>query len=350
MDTGSARYPIWFRDALNGSELNDILAGRRVFILSDSNVAPLHLDGLTEGLKGVAGSATVPAGEATKSLERAKEVFGGMIESRLDRNSVLIALGGGVVGDLGGFLAATYQRGIAFLQVPTSLLAMVDSSVGGKVAVNHPLGKNMIGAFHQPEAVLVALDTLKTLPERELKAGLAEVVKYGIIADADFFDWLEQHASALLARDPETLRHAIRISLEIKARIVGEDEKEKGVRAILNLGHTYGHAEELLAGYGKVLHGEAVAAGMVAACRLAERRSGFSADETGRVVRLLEALDLPTKLSEGGDAEKFYEAMRGDKKSVGGELRLVLPEKIGSCRLPEAAPFDEVLQSIRASS
>jgi 3-dehydroquinate synthase len=264
-----------------------------------------------------------------------------LVDRRYGRDAVLVTLGGGVVGDIGGFAAAVYQRGISFVQVPTTLLAQVDSSVGGKTGVNHPGGKNLIGAFHQPRAVIADTNTLDTLADRELSAGLAEVVKYGLIADAGFFDWLEQNAERLVARDAHALEHAIRISCEAKAAIVTEDEFERGRRALLNLGHTYGHAIERCAGYGEWLHGEAVAAGICMAAEFSARIGRMPQDEVDRTKTLLTRLNLPIA-APPITPQEFLAAMSIDKKVIAGEIRLVLLNAIGDAYVTADYPRDEM--------
>jgi len=274
----------------------------------------------------------LPDGEAHKDWHSLNLIFERLLSQGCDRKTVLFALGGGVVGDMAGFAAACYMRGVPFVQVPTTLLAQVDSSVGGKTAVNHPLGKNMIGAFYQPERVICDLDTLATLPERELSAGLAEVIKYGPIADAAFLDWIEENLDALLAREPAALAHAVQRSCEIKADVVAEDERETGLRAILNFGHTFGHAIEAGLGYGQWLHGEAVACGMVLASELSVQIGLMPAAFAQRMRSLCERARLPVRAPELG-AERYLELMRIDKKSEGGALRFVLIEALGRATL-----------------
>jgi 3-dehydroquinate synthase len=340
VDLGDRSYPIWIDQSFSPKTLTDTLAGRPFFVITDQNVGPLYQDQLLAELSGNIGSYVIPAGEPSKSLDMASEIYGEMIRSGADRKTVVIALGGGVVGDLAGFVASTFMRGVPFIQVPTSLLAMVDSSVGGKVAVNHPLGKNMIGHFYQPEAVLMSIDTLKTLPPRELRAGLAEVIKYGIIMDETFFTWIENNVKDLLNLDSKALSHALERSVNCKADVVAQDEKEGGLRAILNLGHTFGHAEEVLAGYGVVLHGEAVAAGMVAAMDVAVALKQADNSEAQRVRNLLSSMDLPLHLTQFHQRDAFWTAMQGDKKSIAGEVRFVISQGIGSCKLPQGLARD----------
>ena len=304
----------------------------RIAVVTNPTVADLYL-GRVENALAQAGFPVVPImipdGEAHKTLATWTHVHDSLLAARLDRKSAVLALGGGVVGDVAGFAAATYQRGIAFIQVPTTLLSQVDSSVGGKTGVNHPLGKNMIGAFYQPKLVVIDTATLATLPERELRAGLAEVIKYGLIRDQDFFAWLERNMQALLARDPEALAHAIEVSCRHKAEVVANDETEQGERALLNLGHTFGHAIEAGLGYGTWLHGEAVAAGTVLAARLSARLGWLNESDVERIVNLFAAAGLPTQGPSLG-ADRYLELMSHDKKVVSGKSRLILLRAIGA--------------------
>jgi len=329
--------------------------GAPALIVSDSHVDPLYGDALQSALEmnGYACSRTVvPAGECSKSLAQAGVLFECAFDARLDRKGLVVALGGGVVGDLAGFVAATYLRGVRLLQVPTSLLAMVDSSVGGKTAVNLSRGKNLVGVFYQPRQVAVNLDTLRTLPDREYRSGLAEVVKYGVIRDDSFFEALEADAGALIARDEQVLQNVIARCCEIKAEVVGQDERESGVRAILNYGHTLGHALETVSGYGELLHGEAVALGMVYAGLVSCRERGLAPGEAVRVVTLMERLGLPVRrraLAADVTWERLREAMAADKKARRSVPTFVLADRIGSvsegCEVPETvlkAAFDEM--------
>jgi len=284
----------------------------------------------------------LPDGEAHKDWQTLNLIFDAMLTHRLDRRAVLVALGGGVIGDMTGFAAAVYMRGIRFLQVPTTLLAQVDSSVGGKTAVNHPLGKNMIGAFYQPIAVEIDTDVLTTLPAREVSAGLAEVIKYGLILDAEFWRWCEENVATLRALDPTALAHAIRRSCELKAYVVGKDEKESGLRAILNLGHTFGHAIESGLGYGEWLHGEAVGCGMVQAAELSAEVAGFPAADVARVRALVQAIGCPVVAPDLG-ADRWLALMQVDKKTEGGEIRFVLMPQVGQA-ITRTAPLDAVHQ------
>ena len=327
VDLGSRSYPIVIGRALlnGGFDLGDYVAGTHCLVVSNETVAPLYLDALVPNLGGRdVASISLPDGEAFKTLATMQMILDELVASRAARDTTVVALGGGVVGDIAGFAAACYMRGVAFVQVPTTLLAQVDSSVGGKTGVNHEKGKNLIGAFHQPQAVLIDTDTLNTLPARELKAGLAEVIKYGAICDAAFFAWLESNMDALLEKDPDTLAYAIRRSCELKAEVVSEDERESGRRAILNFGHTFGHAIEHCLGYGRWLHGEAVAAGMVMAARL----SGMAADDVSRLEALLDAAGLPSQPPVLA-SERWLDAMGMDKKVRQKQLRFVLLRSLG---------------------
>jgi 3-dehydroquinate synthase len=318
--------------------------GRTAAIVTNETVAPLYAARLEAALSS-AGARTLtirlPDGEEHKNWQTLDRIFAALLEARADRRTVLVALGGGVVGDMAGFAAATYQRGISHVQVPTTLLAQVDSSVGGKTAINHPLGKNMVGAFHQPAVVVADTSTLATLPPRQYAAGLAEVAKYGAIRDLEFLEWIESHAEALLRRDARALAHAIGRSCEIKAAIVAEDERESGARALLNFGHTFGHAIESAAGYGKWLHGEAVAAGMALAARFSVRQGRLDAAKAERLVRLLERLGLPVA-ADGFAPDTWLEFMGRDKKNEAGRVTLVLLEDLGRARVVKDAPAEEL--------
>ena len=333
VELGERSYPIEIgRNLLcEPSRFARHVAGGRVCIVTNETVAAhRHLDALRAGLGNLAVDVCVlPDGEAHKTLATYAHVIDHLLQHRHGRSATLVALGGGVVGDIAGFAAATYQRGIALIQVPTTLLAQVDSSVGGKTGVNHPGGKNMIGAFHQPRLVVVDTDTLATLPRREFLAGLAEVIKYGVIVDAEFFDWLERHLDAVLMMEPHALSHAIHTCCAIKARVVGADERESDERAILNFGHTFGHAIEAVSGFGAVLHGEAVAMGMVMAADLAAHMGHWPFTDALRVKRLLERAGLPVSAPPELDPEQLLAAMAMDKKALEGSIRFVLPESLG---------------------
>jgi len=331
IDLGARSYPIFI--GTNVLERTELFAGviksRDVFVVTNEVVGPLYLSKLLATLHGKrTASISLPDGEQHKTLATVSSIFDALVAARMNRDATIVALGGGVVGDMAGFAAACYQRGIDYVQVPTTLLAQVDSSVGGKTAVDHPGGKNLIGAFHQPIAVIADTATLGTLPERELRAGLAEVVKYGFIRDRDFLEWIEAHAQQLLQREPQALAHAIRRSCEIKAEIVAIDEREQGLRAILNFGHTFGHAIETATGYGEWLHGEAIAAGMVLAADLSARLGSISVDDSARVARLVKQLELPVESPKIG-AHRALELMGMDKKVQGGKIRLVLLKQLG---------------------
>ncbi len=332
VDLGDRSYPIYIGSGLLGRRevLQRHISGHQVLVVTNPTVAPLYLDRLRPALEGKqVAEVILPDGEQYKNLTTLEQIFDTLLQQRFDRGCTLIALGGGVIGDTAGFAAACYQRGVHYIQIPTTLLAQVDSSVGGKTAVNHPRGKNMIGAFHQPRCVLADTDTLATLPQRELSAGLAEVVKYGLIRDADFFDWLEIHSAALLARDAQQLAHAIARSCRNKAEIVVADEREGGVRALLNLGHTFGHAIETGLGYGEWLHGEAIAAGMVLAAQLSVRLGWLESEQVDRLRRLFHSLHLPVIPPADLSPEQFLNLMAVDKKVMAGRLRLILLKGIG---------------------
>ncbi|MDN0084107.1 3-dehydroquinate synthase [Crenobacter sp. SG2305] len=336
------RYPIHIgHGLLDRTELLlPHLAQPSVAIVTNTTVAPLYLTRLEKNLN-AAGVRTIsvvlPDGEEHKTWESLNLIFDALLANRAERKTTLIALGGGVIGDMTGFAAACYQRGAPFIQIPTTLLSQVDSSVGGKTAINHPLGKNMIGAFYQPKAVIADMALLDTLPDRELSAGLAEVIKYGLLGDADFLAWLEQNMAKLRARDPEALAYAVKRSCEMKADIVGQDEKEQGVRALLNLGHTFGHAIEAGLGYGAWLHGEAVAAGMVLAADLSHELGWLTADDVARTVRLIEAAGLPAKAPNLG-ADAWVSHMSHDKKVESGRLRFVLLHSLGQAVIADDVP------------
>lgn len=339
---GARSYPIHIGTGLltRAQLIVSHLPQKRVAIISNTTVAPLYLSRLTRSLEDAGVGVlpiVLPDGEAHKNWETLNHVFDLLLRNRSERKTTVIALGGGVIGDLAGFAAAVYQRGVPFVQVPTTLLAQVDSAVGGKTAINHPLGKNMIGAFYQPLAVVADTDTLATLPDRELAAGLAEVIKYGLIRDPVFFDWLEQNIARLKARSPEALAYAIERSCRNKAEIVALDEREGSVRALLNLGHTFGHAIEAGLGFGNWLHGEAVAAGIVLAARLSERLGLIGGSDVDRLVRILALAQLPTAAPRMG-AARYLELMGHDKKVEGGEIRLILLKSIGEAFVADAVP------------
>jgi 3-dehydroquinate synthase len=310
-------------------------------------VAPLYLQRVTDGLHDLRHDALIlPDGEAHKTLDSAARIFAALAALGATRDACVVALGGGVVGDLAGFAAACWMRGIDFIQMPTTLLAMVDSSVGGKTGVNLPAGKNLAGAFHQPRAVVADIDTLATLPDREYRAGLAEVVKGAAIGDAAFFDWLQAHADALAARDDATLVEAIARKVRYKAGVVARDETEQGERALLNLGHTFGHALETAGHYTALLHGEAVAIGMVLAARLSERLGMSSATDSVRLQQMLERLGLPVTVPAGSDASQLLALMRLDKKNTAGTLRLILWRGIGKAEIVSGVEEAAVLETL----
>ena len=344
VELGERSYPIVIGNGLlgGGFDLSPHVNGPDCLVVTNETVEPLYLEALLADLPGKQVRAiSLPDGEAYKTLETVEDILDTLVEGGANRDTTLVALGGGVVGDIAGFAAACYMRGVDFIQVPTTLLAQVDSSVGGKTGVNHASGKNLIGAFHQPLAVLIDTDTLRTLPDRELRAGLAEVIKYGAIVDADFFAWLEENIEALLARDAEALAVAIQRSCELKAEIVAEDERESGRRAILNFGHTFGHAIERCQGYGDWLHGEAVAAGMVMAGQL----SGVEGSDAERLETLLERAGLPTRPPVIAPSD-LLAAMGMDKKVKRKQLRFVLLRALGDAFVTseyDSARLDVVL-------
>lgn len=329
---GDQSYPIYIGEGLlDQTELfRRFIVSSQVMIVTNETVAPLYLERLRQSLEDyTVETVIIPDGEKYKTLEVMNEIITALLQKRFSRNCNLIALGGGVVGDITGFAAACYQRGVNYIQVPTTLLAQVDSSVGGKTAVNHQLGKNMIGAFYQPKAVIADTTVLETLADRELRAGMAEVIKYGLIRDREFFAWLEKNIARLLNRDAEALVYAIEASCRNKAEVVAMDEKESGIRALLNLGHTFGHAIETGLDYKGWLHGEAIAAGMLMAADLSRRHGWLSADDTGKVRNILRAVDLPVTLPDNLSPARMREVMAVDKKAKDGLLYLVLLREIG---------------------
>ena len=339
---GERSYPIHIGTGLIGRAdlIAPVLSRKSVAVVTNSTVAPLFLDQFAgalarEGVEVV--RIVLPDGEDHKDWQTLNKIFDALLKGRCGRDTTLVALGGGVIGDIAGFAAATYQRGVHYVQVPTTLLAQVDSSVGGKTAINHPLGKNMIGAFHQPRLVIADMDTLKTLPERELRSGLAEVIKHGLIRDAAFFAWLEANIARLLARDADALAHAVLRSVEIKAEIVGQDERESGLRRILNFGHTFGHAIETGLGYGAWLHGEAVAAGMAMATDLSRQLGYLSDADVDRICSLLERAGLPVA-AKGIAPARMQQLMSVDKKVKEGRIHFVLLERLGIATLRDDVP------------
>jgi 3-dehydroquinate synthase len=342
-------YPIYIGSGLLGRDdlLLPHIRGQQVLIVSNDVVAPLYLDRLKAMLPGKHRDVIVlPDGEHTKNLDTLNLIFDQLLLHRHERGTTLIALGGGVTGDMAGFAAAIYQRGVDFIQIPTTLLSQVDSSVGGKTGVNHALGKNMIGAFYQPQCVLADIDVLNSLPTRELQAGLAEVIKYGLLGNSAFFSWLEDNIDALMARDADKMAYAVRICCEEKARIVAADEREGGLRALLNLGHTFGHAIEAAMGYGTWLHGEAVGAGMVMAADLSHRIGWLNAVDARRARALIARAGLPVAPPSSMTADQFLNLMSVDKKVQSGKIRFVLLRSIGNAVLESGiapALLDETL-------
>ncbi|MCH1931400.1 3-dehydroquinate synthase [Shewanella sp. A25] len=344
VDLGERSYPIYIGQNLmsDGETLSRYLLKKRILIVTNETIAPLYLQQMQSTMAsfGEVACVTLPDGEQFKDLTHLDHIFSALLEHNYGRDSVLVALGGGVIGDMTGFAAACYQRGVNFIQIPTTLLSQVDSSVGGKTAVNHPLGKNMIGAFYQPQLVLIDTQCLQTLPAREFAAGMAEVIKYGIMWDSEFFQWLEDNIEPLKNLDNQALVYAISRCCEIKAEVVSQDETEQGVRALLNLGHTFGHAIEAEMGYGNWLHGEAVAAGTVLAAQTAKSLGYIDESIVRRIIALLTAFDLPVTKPATMDFDSFIKHMRRDKKVLAGQIRLVLPTAIG-----RADVFSQVSES-----
>jgi len=352
VELGERSYPIYIGTSLldQAHWAAKHIAGARAVVVSNTVVAPLYLKQVTEALVSAGKqvqSIILPDGEEHKTWASLMQVFDALLETKCDRKTTLVALGGGVIGDLTGFAAASYMRGIPFVQIPTTLLSQVDSSVGGKTGINHPLGKNMIGAFYQPQAVIADTLSLNTLPERELSAGLAEVIKYGAVIDADFFTWLEANIQSLRARDPGALAYAILRSCQIKADIVRQDEREGGLRAILNFGHTFGHAIESGLGYGRWLHGEAVGCGMVMAADLSLRLGHIDYVTKVRLQQLVEAAGLPTVAPDLGE-QRWLELMEVDKKNEGGQIKFILMKPLGSHLIASVAE-DILLATLRAA-
>ncbi len=343
---GDRSYPIFIgSDEIRRADIASYISGKKVLIVTNETIAPLYLESLKRQLTDKQVDSVILAdGEQYKNLGTLNLIFDQLIGNHHDRKTTLIALGGGVVGDMTGFAAACYQRGVPFIQIPTTLLAQVDSSVGGKTAVNHTMGKNMIGAFYQPQAVIIDTDTLSTLPDREFYAGLAEVIKYGLIADADFFRWLESNVDLLLQRDKQALAYAIELSCVCKARIVAEDETEQGIRAILNLGHTFGHAIETFQNYKQWIHGEAVAAGIVMAAQLSVISGDLSEADLQRTKALLQHCSLPVAPPADMTAEDFTQLMLRDKKVLDGQLRLVLLKCLGEACVTDQFAVDHLNQ------
>jgi len=349
VDLGDRSYPIYIGSGLLSQTglINKYVCGNSILIVSNDIVAPLYLKQVQTMLSGFrVESVILPDGEKFKNLETLNTIYDALLSHKLDRNTTIIALGGGVIGDMAGFAAASYQRGVNLIQIPTTLLSQVDSSVGGKTAVNHALGKNMIGAFYQPSAVIADTDTLNTLPDRELSSGLAEVIKYGLINDYDFFCWLQNNISLLLDRDKAALSYAIEVSCRSKANIVAADEKEQGQRALLNLGHTFGHAIETGMGYGEWLHGEAIATGMVMAARMSSIIGWLDETDVERVEQLISDAGLPTTAPESISAEQFIDLMSVDKKVIDGVLRLVLMKQLGNSVVTSDYKQDQLIKTI----
>jgi 3-dehydroquinate synthase len=353
VDLDTRGYPIYIGSGLlkEADLLTRHIHGQTALIVSNSTVAPLYLESVQQSLDsgGIRYDCIIlDDGEQYKTLESMTRIIDMLLEKRHDRRTTVIALGGGVIGDIGGFAASIYQRGVNFIQLPTTLLSQVDSSVGGKTGVNHPLGKNMIGAFYQPRCVIADIDTFKTLPARELAAGLAEVIKYGLIYDAEFFSWLEGNVEGLLQLDQELLAQAVLVSCEIKARVVEQDERESGLRAILNLGHTFGHAIETVMGYGNWLHGEAVAAGMVMAIDLSIREGLVDEALRKRSIDLLSRAGLPVSPPANISVEQYLDVMAIDKKTLDGNIRLVLLRALGEAFVTADYSRDKLQQTLTA--
>ena len=352
VELGERRYPIFIGSDLDPKALLEpYIHGRQVMIVSNETVAPLYLAryvAAIEALGKTVATCILPDGEKYKNIEHLNLIFDALLASGFNRDCTVLALGGGVIGDMAGFASACFQRGVYFIQVPTTLLSQVDSSVGGKTGINHPLGKNMIGAFQQPQVVLADMSQLKTLPARELSAGLAEVIKYALLGDADFLAWLEQHMDALVQGDEATLAEAVYRSCAHKARIVANDEKEQGERALLNLGHTFGHAIESYLGYGEWLHGEAVATGMVMAADLSQRMGWISAEDLARTKNIIQRANLPIVCPQI-PLDDFLAYMAHDKKVLNGQLRLVLMQAVGQAIITKTFDVELMKQAILAN-
>ena len=350
VDLGDRSYPILIGQQLLGNvDLTQWVSGSQVMIVTNETVAPLYLDSARASFPGKQVDVVIlPDGEQYKDWKTLNLIVDALLEKRHSRKTTLVALGGGVVGDMTGFAAASYQRGVAFIQIPTTLLSQVDSSVGGKTGINHPRGKNMIGAFHQPEVVLIDTQSLKTLPTREVSAGLAEVIKYGLIRAPEFLAWLESNISRLLDLDQEALAEAIYRSCACKAEVVALDEREGGLRAILNLGHTFGHAIETFAGYGKVLHGEAVGTGMMMAADLSARQGWISETDRSRAIRLIASARLPDRAPADMTPADFMTLMAVDKKNVDGRLRLVVLRSLGEAIITDEAEPKHLQDTLQA--
>ena len=352
VDLGDRSYPIYIGESLldQGELIRQHIPGNSALVVSNTTVAPLYLDRVEQALDGLKHESVIlPDGEEHKNLTVLNTIYDALLRHRFDRNTTIIALGGGVVGDMAGFAAASYQRGVHLIQIPTTLLSQVDSSVGGKTGVNHALGKNMIGAFYQPRAVLADTTTLNTLPDRELSAGLAEVIKYGLIKKPDFFEWLQTNMNALLQRDTDALAKAIEVSCQTKAEVVAADERESGQRALLNLGHTFGHAIETGMGYGEWLHGEAVGAGMCMAARMSQQLGWIDDNAVAQTVALIEQAKLPTMAPASMTVEQFMQLMAVDKKVLDGVLRLVLLKAIGDAVVTDDYNREQLEQAVASS-
>lgn len=352
VELGERRYPIFIGSDLDPKALLEpYIHGRQVMIVSNETIAPLYLAryvAAIEALGKTVATCILPDGEKYKNIEHLNLIFDALLASGFNRDCTVLALGGGVIGDMAGFASACFQRGVYFIQVPTTLLSQVDSSVGGKTGINHPLGKNMIGAFQQPQVVLADMSQLKTLPARELSAGLAEVIKYALLGDADFLAWLEQHMDALVQGDEAALAEAVYRSCAHKARIVANDEKEQGERALLNLGHTFGHAIESYLGYGEWLHGEAVATGMIMAADLSQRMGWISAEDLARTKNIIQRANLPIVCPQI-PLDDFLAYMAHDKKVLNGQLRLVLMQAVGQAIITKTFDVELMKQAILAN-
>ncbi len=352
VELGERRYPIFIGSQLDPKQLlESYIHGQQVMIVSNETVAPLYLSHYQEALKSLGKTVAIcilPDGEKYKDIQHLNLIFDALLEAGFNRDCTVLALGGGVIGDMAGFASACFQRGVYFVQVPTTLLSQVDSSVGGKTGINHPLGKNMLGAFQQPQVVLADMSQLNTLPDRELSAGLSEVIKYALLGDADFLVWLEQNMDGLIGRDADLLAEAVYRSCAHKARIVANDEKEQGERALLNLGHTFGHAIESYLGYGTWLHGEAVATGMVMAADLSQRLGWISSDDVERTKKIIQRANLPISCPKI-PLDEFLGYMAHDKKVLNGQLRLVLLKQLGQAVITKDFDVEFMKQAILAN-
>lgn len=350
VELGERSYPVLIGSELLGAEeaWRPFLPEGLILVISNDRVAPLYLERVMDCLPdGRSHRLVLPDGEHHKTLSTWSRVIDELVRLKASRDACVIALGGGVIGDLAGFAAASYMRGIAFIQAPTTLLAQVDASVGGKTGVNHEQGKNLIGAFHQPRAVLADVGSLTTLPEREYRAGLAEVIKYGMIGDHAFFEWLESNLAAIKGREPGSVASMVETSVRSKAQVVAADEREAGARALLNFGHSFGHALETLTDYRQYLHGEAVAIGMIVATRLSEARGLLETGVTERLGRLLSALDLPIEVPREIGAEAICDCLALDKKTLGGQTRLILLDGLGKARVDTGTSRDEMVAAVQ---